>query len=134
MARGVADAEKTGTDFAAKVGCADPACLREKSADAILEAWPPFPAGAGAPYGTKLLPIAPMKAFADGDFARVPVLVGFARNEMFARHGFKFHDKDLIDHFAMQPWYHPIATDVSLTPAELKNLDGLHAAETRKGC
>jgi hypothetical protein len=57
-----------------------------------------------------------------------------ARNEMFARHGFKFHDKDLMDHFAMQPWYNPIVADVSLTPTESKNVDALHAAETRKGC
>ena len=78
----LAEAEKSGADFAAKLGCGDPAsaaaCLRDKPADAVLDAWPPFPAGAGAAYGTKLLPLAPMQAFASGDFTRVPILVGFA--------------------------------------------------------
>jgi para-nitrobenzyl esterase len=81
----LADAEKTGADFAAKLGCADPAsiasCLRGKSADAVLDAWKPSPIG--APYGTKLLPKSPMQAFTSGDFARVPTLIGFARNELF---------------------------------------------------
>ena len=81
----LAAAEKTGADFAAKLGCADDAsmaaCLRAQSADAVLGAWPTGPTG--APYGTKLLPQSPMQAFANGDFARVPTLVGFARNEMY---------------------------------------------------
>jgi hypothetical protein len=29
------------------------------------------------------------------------------RNEVLARHGYKFTNKDLVEYFTSQPWYHP---------------------------
>jgi len=29
------------------------------------------------------------------------------RNEVLARHGYKFTNKDLVAYFTSQPWYHP---------------------------
>jgi hypothetical protein len=29
------------------------------------------------------------------------------RNEILARHGYKFSAKDLVEYFTNQPWYHP---------------------------
>ncbi len=77
--------EKRGTALAQKLGCADAAtvaaCLRDKSAADILDGWgQPI---TGAAYGTALLPLSPLQAFATGAFNKVPVLIGFARNEMF---------------------------------------------------
>jgi para-nitrobenzyl esterase len=74
-------AEKRGSDVATKVGCTDLDCLRKLPADALVDAW-----GSditNAPFGTPLLPKAPLEAFADGSFVQVPTLVGFARNEMW---------------------------------------------------
>lgn len=78
-------AEQDGEDFAAAVGCADSAgrndCLRALPAETLLDNFQGFlPA---TPFGTKLLPKAPMQAFADGDAAKVPTMVGFSRNEMW---------------------------------------------------
>lgn len=78
-------AEQDGEAFAVAVGCADPAsrneCLRGLPAETLLDSFSSFlPA---TPFGTKLLPKAPMQAFADGDAAKIPTMVGFSRNEMW---------------------------------------------------
>jgi len=46
------------------------------------------------------------------------------RNEIFARHGYSFSDKDIRDQFADKDWYLPNSTNVSndLTLIEKKNL------------
>lgn len=36
------------------------------------------------------------------------------RNEILARHGWKFQSQDLRDHFASQPWYKPVANNSSI--------------------
>ena len=36
------------------------------------------------------------------------------RNEILARHGWKFQSQDLRDHFETQPWYHPVANNNSI--------------------
>jgi para-nitrobenzyl esterase len=74
-------AVKNGQAIATAAACTDLACLRAASADVLVDKW-----GSGisnAPFGTGLLPKAPMQALADGDFNQVPTLVGFARNEMW---------------------------------------------------
>ncbi|MFN5912047.1 MAG: YARHG domain-containing protein [Bacteroidota bacterium] len=35
------------------------------------------------------------------------------RNEIFARHGYIFKTRDMIDHFSDQPWYEPTYNDVT---------------------
>jgi hypothetical protein len=59
-----------------------------------------------------------------------------ARNEIFARHGYQFRTQDLRQLFSMQPWYHPVSSDVSgeLTSTEKKNIEALRAAESGKAC
>lgn len=81
----LAASEKAGAEFAAALGCADPAtelaCMRGKPAGEILDKWKGNLTGAA--FGTPLLPKAPMEALAAGEFVRVPALVGFADREMW---------------------------------------------------
>lgn len=53
------------------------------------------------------------------------------RNEIFARHGYIFKTEDMKTYFASQPWYKPIAHDVSdkLTEIEKKNIELIKARE-----
>ena len=46
------------------------------------------------------------------------------RNEIFARHGYKFKSEDLIEHFSQQSWYNPTFDDVTamLTDVDKKNI------------
>ena len=88
--RPVAEAQKSGLEVAKIVGCTDPAtalaCLRSKSAHDLVAAGTTV-AGkdylAFAPsYGTKALPRPSAEAFASGNFVRVPILNGGAKDEM----------------------------------------------------
>jgi len=47
------------------------------------------------------------------------------RNEIFARHGYIFKTKEMIDYFSQQRWYRPLYSDVSslLSATEKKNID-----------
>lgn len=78
-------AEEDGVAFAEAVGCTDAAtrveCLRALPADTVLDKFSGFlPA---TPFGTALLPKAPMQSFADGDALDIPTMVGFSRDEMW---------------------------------------------------
>ena len=82
-------AETLGSGMATRLGCpagpAQVACLRATPVGRLLDefgAGPPFPV-----RGTATVPTDPRKAIADGEFARVPVVVGFNRDEgrTFAR-------------------------------------------------
>jgi len=84
------EAEAIGRAVAAKAGCADASlpCLQALPADRIMAAWgavwgggatPLFPM---TPSGSAALPMAPMDAFRAGSQAKVPVLVGFDRDEL----------------------------------------------------
>jgi para-nitrobenzyl esterase len=74
--------------LAAAVGCtgADVAvCLRAKPAGDLIDAWK---APSGNAFGTTLLPLSTGAAFARGAFNRVPVLIGFNRDEWWGfEHG-----------------------------------------------
>jgi YARHG domain-containing protein len=95
----------------------------------------PSPPGSGATQIPGLYPEFSTRVVSSVDIGGLSCFeLRIAHNEIFARHGYKFKDKDLIDHFAMQPWYHPVAAEISPTPTELKNLEGLLAAATKKGC
>jgi hypothetical protein len=96
---------------------------------------PPDTGAASIPAIPGRYPQFSSRIVAPGEIARLSCFeLKIARNEIFARYGYKFHDQDLIDHFTTQPWYHPVATDVSLSPTELTNVDGLRTAERKKGC
>jgi hypothetical protein len=53
------------------------------------------------------------------------------RNEILARHGWKFQSKDLQEHFAKQSWYKPIADNnsIKLNLIELTNIQLLKSEE-----
>jgi hypothetical protein len=53
-----------------------------------------------------------------------------ARNEIFARHGQRFHS-DMKTYFACEPWYHAAADNVSneLSPVEHANIASILRAE-----
>ncbi|WP_159766104.1 carboxylesterase/lipase family protein [Streptomyces sp. HM190] len=78
-ARTHASAVAQGRTFMTRLGCADTACLRGKSAAEILAAqagldWGPVAGGA-------FLPVQPFEAFEKGAAARVPVLNGANQDE-----------------------------------------------------
>jgi para-nitrobenzyl esterase len=67
--------------FATSVGCTsnDPEpCLRAKPAGELMDAWK---ARSGTAYGTTLLPLDPVIAFKTGRINKVPLLIGFNRDE-----------------------------------------------------
>lgn len=53
------------------------------------------------------------------------------RNEVLARHGWKFQSKDLQDHFASQPWYKPVADNnsIKLSIIEMTNIQLIKCEE-----
>lgn len=53
------------------------------------------------------------------------------RNEIMARHGYRFTDPELAEHFKAKPWYRPTSNDVGdkLTPVEKRNLERIRRAE-----
>ena len=65
-----------GQDEAAKLGCADLACLRKADPLTLMKA-----TFTQAAYDTPLLPLEPRKALAYGAFNRVPVMQGNTRDE-----------------------------------------------------
>lgn len=83
------EAERISIDYARDAGCGDPAaaaeCLRALPADKLQEPVRYFRIGddalSGPVTGTTVLPKDPMVAFADGDAARVPVVIGSNRDE-----------------------------------------------------
>jgi len=71
-------AEAAGTALATAVGCTNVACLRNTSVARLIDA----PSGGFALVrGTPTLPADPAVAVANGDFARVPVVIGANRDE-----------------------------------------------------
>jgi len=60
------------------------------------------------------------------------------RNEIFARHGYRFNDRGLVSYFESEPWYQPgadIATSnkIQLSAIETINVSLIRAAENNKG-
>ena len=53
------------------------------------------------------------------------------RNEILARHGWKFQSKDLQDHFGSQPWYKPAANNnsIKLNIIEMTNVQLIKCEE-----
>lgn len=63
-------------------------------------------------------------------------LLWLARNEIYARHGLRFVDRELAHHFAARPWYRPIASadevERRLSPVEHANVMLLQDEERRR--
>ena len=85
----LATAQRDSVDYAAAVGCSDPAtaaaCLRALPVDKLRKPVWFFNIGSdeltGPVTGTKLLPVDPLTAFSSGQAAEVPVLIGTTRDE-----------------------------------------------------
>jgi PQQ-dependent catabolism-associated CXXCW motif protein len=58
--------------------------------------------------------------------------IRIARNEIFARRGFRFRDQQLLDYFRRFPWYEPRATEVQLNLVEQANVRLLQSVEQRR--
>jgi hypothetical protein len=52
-----------------------------------------------------------------------------ARNEIFARHGYKFSSKELAYYFEATSWYRPVDTSVQLSDIERYNVEYLRMLE-----
>ncbi|MBL4704444.1 MAG: YARHG domain-containing protein [Flavobacteriales bacterium] len=54
------------------------------------------------------------------------------RNEIYARHGYCFKNKEFRNHFEAQEWYMPMGVDIraQLTEVEAKNIDLIYEYET----
>lgn len=79
--RARAEAERQARDLAAALGCADVACLREKTPAELIAA-----SGTGHDVyrpvvGGRLLPVSPAEAFRTGRFNHVPILYGGNHDE-----------------------------------------------------
>ena len=53
-----------------------------------------------------------------------------ARNEIFARQGFRFKDPSLQAYFGQFPWYRPTSDTVELSATEKANVALLKSVET----
>lgn len=62
-----------------------------------------------------------------GNFSALELRI--ARNEIFARHGFRFSDPSLRAHFSQFSWYRPTSDTVTLSATEKANVALLKAAE-----
>lgn len=58
--------------------------------------------------------------------------IRIARNEIFARRGYRFRDQQLLDYFRRFPWYEPRATEVQLNLVEQANVRLLQSLEQRR--
>ena len=88
-----ADAETLGTDFAAVVGCTDPAqvlaCMRSKTRNEVLLAFgngqQEFAETGRVPWGPVVdgldIPDQPRRMYEAGDFNHVPLIIGATRDE-----------------------------------------------------
>ena len=79
-----------------------------------------------------------MGLFTDSPMA-APMLHGLSlyelrllRNEVYARHGYRFQTAWLQTHFAGQSWYQPRLGPVALSPVEKRNVALIVAAETAR--
>jgi hypothetical protein len=60
-----------------------------------------------------------------------PDELSLARNEIYARHGYSFKNKDFRYHFEAQDWYMPLGVDIRerLSETEVRNIDLIYRYE-----
>lgn len=58
-----------------------------------------------------------------------PYALRLARNEIFARHGYRFNSEDLQAFFSARSWYRPTGQDVTLSEIEQANVNYLRRVE-----
>jgi para-nitrobenzyl esterase len=80
----LAAARSATAELATAVGCTAAgieACLRGKSASDLIDAWK---SPSGTAFGTTLVPLSPPRAMGAGRVNRVPLLLGFTRDEWWS--------------------------------------------------
>ncbi len=76
------------------------------------------------------------KVYSASDFKGLsPEVIHIAKNEIYARHGYSFKDKEIYNYFMGQIWYTPSIlpkdfTEDIFTETEVKNLDMLNSLDT----
>ena len=76
------------------------------------------------------------KVYSAEDFSGVPAeVIHVAKNEIYARHGYSFKDKDIYNYFMGQIWYTPSVmpadfSEKTFSETEVKNLDLLNSLDT----
>ena len=76
------------------------------------------------------------KIYTTDDFKGVPAeVIHLAKNEIYARHGYSFKDKEIYNYFMGQIWYTPSVmpadfNEDTFTETEVKNLDLLNSLDT----
>ena len=62
-------------------------------------------------------------------------LLRLMRNEIYARHGYKFASADLTEYFSKTSWYHPVTDNskITLSPLELLNVKIIKNVEDNFG-
>ncbi|MEZ5669008.1 MAG: YARHG domain-containing protein [Alphaproteobacteria bacterium] len=80
--------------------------------------------------GAEVLPFSDDRPLTNQD---VRYMAGYqlrlARNEIFARHGYRFNSEDLQRFFGARSWYAPVGQNVTLTPVEQTNVEFLRVIE-----
>ncbi|WP_077146808.1 TIR domain-containing protein [Sphingopyxis sp. KK2] len=80
--------------------------------------------------GDLLIPDSSQRLLSADDVAGFSALeLRFARNEIFARNGFRFKDPVLREHFGQFAWYRPVTDNVQLSSVEKANVALLKSAE-----
>ena len=82
----------------------------------------------------EILPISNKRILVEDDIQGLnPLALKFARNEIFARHGYPFKSRELRDHFGALSWYRPISHNVTLSDIESQNVAFLRRYESEPG-
>lgn len=88
----------------------------------------PMPTGVGG--SGVVIPDSSERLLTPADIANFGLLeLRIARNEIFARHGFRFKDPRLARHFGQFDWYRPTSDNVQLSATEKANVSLLKSAE-----
>jgi len=95
------------------------------------------PAGGSAPVsGGFILPHSGTRALTDADLNGLSAhQLMIARNEIFARHGRRFSDQSIQNHFNAQSWYQPrlpLGVEPTLSQLEQSNVALIQAHEARR--
>jgi hypothetical protein len=86
--------------------------------------------------GFFILPYSSSRALTDAELNGLSAHeLMLARNEIFARHGRRFFDQSIQNHFNAQPWYQPrlpLGVEPTLTPLEQSNVAIIQTHEARR--
>lgn len=78
----------------------------------------------------EIIPLSSVRVISERDLLGLDqVTLRFARNEIFARHGYIFKSDELATYFSQYDWYFPKTRDVKLSDIEQKNVEFIKTYE-----